>query len=79
LYNSIVLKIFTLFRAFLAYLREKESICPVPFLFQVRPGNKAQGCGIDAISQTRRGRSVIEQMAQMGIAMFTAYFGAHHK
>lgn len=40
--------------------------------------NKFQADGIHTVPHSRRSRTVIKNMSQMGIASFTQYFGPFH-
>jgi len=52
-------------REMLFLFGKMRQILPIPFLFQVLLGNKAEGCRVQAVTKAGGGRSVRENMAQV--------------
>ena len=59
-------------------LPEEAEILSVALQFQILSRYKAEGCGVDAITQSCRPRTIIEHMAQMGICVFAANLNPPH-
>src|SRR6185437_7612056 len=55
------------------------TVLAIAFLFQIGDGDEAQRCGVDAVTQPAAiARAVIENVAQMAVAVLRAHFGANH-
>ena len=63
----------------LLVLFEKREIFPVSPFFQFFHRNKSHRSGVHAVAQACRGRSIIEDMSQMGIGVFRPNLGARHE
>ncbi len=61
------------------FLHKKFQILSVSLFLQILFWNEPQRCGIHAVPKPRRRRPIVEDMAEMGIAMFTPDFGARHE
>ena len=57
---------------------ELGGVVRVAFLLELLPGDKADGGGIDAVAQTGGSGAVIEDVAEVGIALRRADLGAVH-
>ena len=57
-------------------LREKFLVLAVAFLRQILLRDKPKGRGVHAIAEPRGRGPVVKHMAQVGVGLFAAHFGA---
>ena len=68
-----------LVRACFRLLFEQLYVFAISFFFEIFFRDETKGGGIHAVTQSRRSRSVVKDMTEMGIGMFTPDFRSYRE